>query len=62
MGDVTVSTTDRMIIRVWSNQVGSGNLPNLQLQYDDNTDSRLEFPTLRTSVYKNGLLKQVLYQ
>lgn len=62
MPDVNVNLTDRMIIRVWSNQTGSGNLPNLQLQYDDTTDSRLAFPTLRTSIYKNGLLENIIFQ
>ncbi len=62
MPDISVNSTDRMIVRVWANQTGTGNLPNLQITYDDNTDSRLEFPTLRTSVYKNGLLKNVIYE
>ena len=59
MPDENINLTDRMFVRIWSNQVGSGNLPNLQLQYDDLTDSRLEFPILNTFEYQNGLLKSI---
>jgi len=50
MEDQNINFTDRMIIRVWANQVGTGGNPDLQLTFDDLTDARLIFPSIPTDL------------
>ena len=42
--DINLNKTDRLIISVYANQVGTGVLPDLQLAFDDQTDARFIFP------------------
>jgi len=56
MPDVALNSTDRMFMRVWVNQTGTGANPTIVIFYEDLTDSRLVFPVLEQLQYKNGLL------
>lgn len=59
MEDQNINTTDKMLVEVWANQTGSGALPEIQLQFDDLTDSRLTFPT--TQIDLTALVNNVSY-
>ena len=48
--DIDLNLTDRIHIEVWANQTGSGNLPNLIIDYNDATDSRLILPTTQQDI------------
>jgi len=62
MPDQHLNLTDRMIIRVWANQIGGGASSDLQLLFDDLTDSRLTFPVIATDLTStiNSLQSDVL--
>jgi len=54
--DINTNLTDRMHIEVWANQTGTGNLPDLVLEFDDLTDSRLIIPATQQDI--TGLFNQ----
>ena len=45
MSDQNLNLTDIMYVGIYVSQTGTGTTPDLSVQYDDLTDSRLTFPT-----------------
>lgn len=50
MEDMNTNTTDRMVISVYIIQTGTGTLPDLSIQIDDKTDSRLVLPASQIDI------------
>ena len=59
MGDEHTNFTDRMVVFVYVNQTGSGVNPNVYIEFEDLTDSRLEFRAVTILNYEHGLLKSL---
>jgi len=61
MMDINTNLTDRMIVRLYVNQTGTGATPDIRIEYEDFTNARLVFPaTPFTSEQIVGIVQPLL--